>query len=97
MLRYWAKRPGQAERLFFPVVRPLRRSPRTNEYLEADDPAQPLLADPDYESENDFLDRAREHYRARAEALTVTPHPGTGDEVDRAQDVVDLRAVQHRQ
>ena len=72
--RYWAKRPNEAKRLFFPTVRLVLPSPRIDEHLELHHPAQPVLADSDYESETDFLERARRHYQARAEARLIQPH-----------------------
>jgi hypothetical protein len=72
--RYWVKRPAAANRFHFPTLRPILPSPRINQQVEPHDTSQPVLADPDYESENEFVERARHHYQVRAKTLTITPH-----------------------
>jgi hypothetical protein len=74
IVRYWAHRSAAARQFIFPVVGPILPSPRINHQVDLDDFTQPILADPDFESEREFVLRAKQHYQAREKELTVTPH-----------------------
>lgn len=71
LVSYWARRPGAAARLYFPRLRPLPPAPRPDAALDPDDPGQPLLAAPERaETQEAFLERAKEHYQRRAESVS---------------------------
>jgi hypothetical protein len=99
IIEYWIKRPKDADRFWFPTIRPSLPQlsmPSAADPVDlaalaalaeahsdgSDSPeceplndlaSRPLLAHPDFETKDEFLERAVEHYQARFETLRVLP------------------------
>jgi hypothetical protein len=67
---YWTRRPAAGSRLWFPRLRPMTPRPEIDPALDPDDPAQPLLAAPEFgETQEQFLARAKQHFQRRASGV----------------------------